>query len=89
MRLFLLLVPSLLFGGFLHAMQASGEANKTGEVRGIVFEAASNEPIRKALVVLRKGDDPGVGAIPARPASSPYTQSIPGLISFQQHAAAS
>ena len=61
MRILLLLLPSLLFGSFSQATQGTGEANKTGEVQGTVLEAASNEPIRKALVVLRKGDEPGVG----------------------------
>ena len=58
MRFLILLLPALLLASF---SQSPGTADKTGEVQGTVFDATSNEPIHKALVILRKGDDAGIG----------------------------
>jgi hypothetical protein len=61
LRLPILLVTALLSGSPSHAAQSLGATNKPGEVHGTVLEAASNAPIHKALVILRKGEDAGIG----------------------------
>jgi len=57
----ILLVTFLLSGSPLHAAQSVGATDKTGEIRGSVTEAVSHAPIHKALVILRKGEDAGIG----------------------------
>lgn len=51
----------LLTGSFSQTAQNSAGTGKTVEVQGTVVDATSNDPIRKAFVILRKGEDAGVG----------------------------
>ncbi len=50
----------LLLLSLPQAAQNPSTANKAADIQGTVLEFTSNEPIRKALVGLKKGDDPGI-----------------------------
>jgi hypothetical protein len=50
------------FVSFSQAAQTSMETKKTVDIEGTVVEAISDQPVRKALVIFRKGQEPGAGA---------------------------
>src|SRR5881296_2861953 len=52
------LVLSILCGHNALALQIA----KTGGIQGRVVEAKSGEPVKKAVVILKRGDEPGTGA---------------------------
>jgi protocatechuate 3,4-dioxygenase beta subunit len=57
-----LLVSSFVIAGaVLSAQDDSSQGKKTGEIHGTVIEGSSNNPVHRALVVLRKGEEPGLG----------------------------
>jgi len=47
-----------------HAFQnVDTAAPKKGAIHGHVVESASGDPVRKATVILRRGQEPGIGAL--------------------------
>ena len=58
------LVPLVLCGSALYAFQSPGtETPKLSAIEGRVVDAQSGEPVRKAIVVLREGKEPGTGTL--------------------------
>ncbi len=52
----------MVYTGTLVAAQGNeGEAQKRGSVTGIVVESKSDEPVRKAVVILRSEQGTGIG----------------------------
>jgi carboxypeptidase family protein len=62
LQLALLVLSLLMFGSGPAKQSAADQTNKTGEVQGSVVEASTNQPIHRALVILRKAEDISVGA---------------------------
>lgn len=62
LRALILLLCFFVNPAFAHAVQAGPtQSNKSGELQGTVLESTSKNPIQRALVVLRKNQEPGLG----------------------------
>ncbi len=64
MRIILALSLTITGASCLHSFQSSAAApSKRGSIRGQVLQSKSGEPVKKVLVILRRGQEPGTGAL--------------------------
>lgn len=64
MRIILALTLSIAGASCLRSFQSpAAAAPKRGAIHGQVLQSKSSEPVRKVLVILRRGQEPGTGAL--------------------------
>ena len=64
MRIILALILSIGGASWLYSFQGpAAAAPNRGAIHGQVLQSKSGEPVKKVLVILRRGQEPGTGAL--------------------------